>query len=291
VAPDREGLARDRRAFAEGRGVIVGTCDLIWVEGPDAERFLQGLLSNDVAALAAGESCPALLLDDKGRIRAGMTVHRDGPAGFTLVLDGSAGASVAATLADYHFSEDLEVLGPEPADRICCFEGISHPQVDVDIRGRLPGTRELIIDDLQEFLDGADLVPVAPDLFHLLRIEMGVPRIGVDTGQRTLVQEAGLEDLTVSFSKGCYLGQETVSRAQHRGGVRRRLRGLSADGPLPVGATVSADGTELGTLTSAAESPEHGHIGLAILRTQVAPGDRVQVDGRTARVSELPFAE
>ena len=97
--------------------------------------------------------------------------------------------------------------------------------------------------------------------------------------------------MAVSFSKGCYLGQETVARAQHRGAVRRHLRGLAADGPLEVGESIAADGREVGIVTSAADSPRFGHIGLAIVRDAAAPGTTVEL-GQTARpatVVELPF--
>jgi folate-binding protein YgfZ len=282
--------AAARTAFLEGRGVFAGECALIWVEGPDAERFLQGLLTNDVAALEPGMSCPALLLDDKGRIQAGMTVLRDAAEAFTLVLDPSFGVPVADALNGFHFSEQLEVLGPENAGRITAREGLSHPQVDIETVGRLPFSNEWIVGDTQAFLAETPLKALPSEVFHILRVENGVPHLGVDTNDRTLVQEAGLQAVTASFAKGCYLGQETVARLQHRGSTRRTLRGLHADAPLPLGAEVTGD-KPLGTITSAVTSPVLGPIGLAILRTDAAPGDRVTVDGQQATVVELPFGQ
>jgi len=246
-------------------------------------------LSNDVEALAVGQSCPALLLDDKGRIQAGMTVARDGEEAFTLVLDDAASHEVAHTLAGFHFSEDLEIIGPENAWRIVASRPIPNAHVDIEIHPRIPDTYEAIVGDLPLLLSSAPLVALSSDLFSMLRVEAGVPRIGVDTNTRTLVQEAGLEEVTVSFSKGCYLGQETVARVAHRGGVKRRLRGLTSATKLSAGADVTSGSATLGTITSATESPRYGHLGLAILRDRVDVGDEVQVGDATAEVARLPF--
>ena len=121
--------------------------------------------------------------------------------------------------------------------------------------------------------------------------------MGVNTGPSTLVQEAGLEDDAVSFEKGCYLGQETVARAEYRGRVNRRLRGLRlAAGPPAAGGRGAADGREVGRMTSVAATPDLGPIGLAILRREVEPGAAVEVEPGEgagapvrAEVVELPF--
>jgi tRNA-modifying protein YgfZ len=112
---------------------------------------------------------------------------------------------------------------------------------------------------------------------ELLRIRAGVARVGTDTGPTTLVQEAGFEARAVDFTKGCYLGQETVARAQHRGQVHRSIRGLVADAPLAVGAHVHFADRVVGTITSAAVDPELGAIALAILRREVPDGGAVGV--------------
>ena len=262
---------------------------LVWVEGPDAERFLQGLLSNDVAALAPGDAVPALLLDDRGHIVADMRVLREGPAAFTLVLDPAAAQGVADLLTRYHFSEDLELLGPEPADTLVVTA--APPAGTTALPGHVPGTWELLVDDVDAALRAAGLPEAPAGALEALRVERGAPRVGVDTGPRTLVQEAGLTERAVSFTKGCYLGQETVARAQHRGRVNRVLRGLASPSALTPGAEVRADGRVVGTVGSVAHSPRFGHVALAILRREVPPGADVWVDGLTgtACVVELPF--
>jgi folate-binding protein YgfZ len=114
----------------------------------------------------------------------------------------------------------------------------------------------------------------------------------VDTGPTTLVQEAGLEDTAVSFSKGCYLGQETVARIAFRGRVNRTLRGIALGAPASAGAALTHGGREVGRLTSAGVTPDLGPIGLAIVRAEVPVGDDVVVEGSPVpgRVVHLPFA-
>jgi tRNA-modifying protein YgfZ len=104
-------------------------------------------------------------------------------------------------------------------------------------------------------------------------------------------QEAGLNERAVSFSKGCYVGQETVARLHYRGKPNRHLRGLRLSEPAEPGAVLRLGDKEVGRLTSAVVSPTHGPIGLALVRRQAAPGDTVAVGdaGTTAQVVELPF--
>jgi len=275
--------------LADAPAAVRAHAALIWVEGPDAARFLQGLLSNDVAALGVGDAALALLLDERGHIVADMRVRRDDRTAFTLVADPGAAGGLAAALGRYHFSEDLEVIGPEPADTLV----VTAPPPDgvPAVPGLVPGTWELLADDPDAVLRATGLPEASPEALEALRVERGAPRVGVDTGPRTLVQEAGLESRAVSFAKGCYLGQETVARAQHRGRVNRVLRGLAADAPLTVGAEVRLGDRAVGTVTSVARSPRFGEIALAILRREAEPGARVSVGGAggTARVVELPF--
>src|SRR5699024_3558951 len=119
---------------------------------------------------------------------------------------------------------------------------------------------------------------VGADAVEAARIAAGVPRVGVDTGPKTLVQEAGLQDVAVSFTKGCYLGQETVARAQYGGRVNRTLRLLALEGPPPeLPAGVMLEGRPVGELTSAAPDADGSWSGLGILRRQAETGTRVSV--------------
>jgi folate-binding protein YgfZ len=289
------GLAAGYARLRRGEPVAVrGGAALIWLEGPDAGSFLQGLLSNDVAALADGAACPALLLDAKGHVRADMRVRNDGGGAFTVMVAPALAGEVADALQRYHFSEDLEILGPEAVELLTIGGGIAVPEglAQIALPGAVPGTRDIVVDDAAAALAALGVEEVPAEALELARIAAGVPRIGVDTGPTTLVQEAGLEDTAVSFAKGCYLGQETVARIAFRGRVNRTLRGIALGAPAAAGAALTHDGREVGRLTSVAVAPDLGPIGLAIVRAEVPPGGEVAVEGSSApaRVVTLPFA-
>jgi len=288
---------------------VPGACALVWVEGPDAASFLHGLLSNDIEGLAVGAVRCCLLLDGKGRIQADVRVARDGATAFTLVTWPHLGQVLADALEHFHVSEDLDVLGPEPSDLVTVGgiqpegiqpegiqpEGASIPPdaagVDLVLPGLVPGTLDLVVPDAAGAIDALGLPHAPGEALEARRIEAGVPRVGIDTGPSTLVQEAGLEDVAVSFDKGCYLGQETVARVAYRGHVNRRLRGLCLPASASPGSTVSAGGRNMGRVTSVAKSPERGWVALAMIRTSVATGACVEVDGvaGAGRVVTLPF--
>lgn len=278
------GRLRDGAPVAVRREAAV-----VWVEGPDAEGFLQGLLSNDVAALAPGGACAALVLDAKGHVVVELRAHRDAPDAFTLLAEPAAAATLVGLLERYHFSEDLEILGPEPVG-VVTLAGVAPPAGAVVVPGPLPATWDLVTDDPEGSITAAGATEAPPEALEMARVAAGVPRVGVDTGPATLVQEVGLEESAVSFSKGCYLGQETVARLQFRGHANRRLRGLSLEEPAPApGTPVRLDGREVGLLSSVAATPDLGAIGLAVVRREVEDGAVVDVGGSAARVVPLPF--
>jgi tRNA-modifying protein YgfZ len=278
-------------AAGEGAGVP-GACALLWVEGPEAGRFLQGLLTNDVLRLGPGESTYALLLTNRGRVRGDLRVVRDGEEAFTLVIEASQAPTLAQALEEMHFGERLDLIGPEPFELLTVGGGAPPSAVgDVTLPGLVPGTTDVVTADARGVLAALGLPEAPAEALEALRLEAGVPRFGADLTETSLVQEAGLERVAVSFDKGCYLGQETVARTQYRGHVNRLLRGLLLPAPAPVGAVVRAGDREVGRLSSVALSPARGPIALAVLRREVGAGDEVSVDGldRPARVVELPF--
>jgi tRNA-modifying protein YgfZ len=144
---------------------------------------------------------------------------------------------------------------------------------------------------LREALLEAGAVEVDPAAAEILRIEAGVPRFGAEMGAETMPAEAGIVERAVSFTKGCYIGQETVARLHYKGKPNRRLRGLRLSAPAEPGAPLRLGEREVGRLGSACVSPALGPIGLAILRREAEPGDEPAVgeDGVTARVVDLPF--
>jgi folate-binding protein YgfZ len=263
------------------------------VDGPDAAPFLQGLLTNDVAGLGAGSSCHALMLDSSGHVQADVRVARTAEDGFTIVADTGHGASLAALLDQFHFSEDVDIIGPEPFAMVTLVgPATTNPAgADLTLPGRIPGTQDLIGSDAAAIIAAAGAEPAAEGLAEALRIEAGVPRFGVDHTRANLVQEAGLETTAVSFDKGCYLGQETVARVHYRGQVNRRLAGVALDGPADPGAALLVEGRTVGTLTSVAVSEALGPIGLAIVRREAPAGSLVTVEGAglDGRIVDLPF--
>jgi len=137
----------------------------------------------------------------------------------------------------------------------------------------------------------AGALPVSDEAAECLRIESGRPRYGVDLDDGVIPQEAGLNQRAVSFTKGCYVGQETVARLFYKGKPNRELRGLRSDEQLPVGAVLSFADREVATVTSSTVSPRLGPLSLALVRRE-APIDSVvsASDGQTSVVSALPFS-
>jgi len=122
-----------------------------------------------------------------------------------------------------------------------------------------------------------------------VRIESGRPRFLFDVGTDTIPQEAGLNERAVSFTKGCYVGQETVARLHYKGKPNRHLRGLRLSAAMPPGTPLTLGEREVGALGSSVVSPRHGPIGLALIRREASPGDELAAGAATATVVELPF--
>lgn len=179
-------------------------------------------------------------------------------------------------------SERADVIGPEAVD-VLVVTGVV-PVGDIVAPGAIPGTTEVLVDDptaLARSL-GLDLSPLS--VLEALRVAAGIPTIGVDTGARTLVQEAGLTD-AVSFDKGCYLGQETVARLHYRGHANRRLCRIALAGAIAPGTDLVWGERAAGTATSVVEGPDGGWLALALVRREVPDGAEVQApDGTTGRV-------
>jgi folate-binding protein YgfZ len=140
-------------------------------------------------------------------------------------------------------------------------------------------------------LVAAGVAEVSEAAAEIVRVEHGRPRYGADLDDSVIPQEAGLNERAVSFTKGCYVGQETVARLYYRGKPNRHLRGLRFSAPVETGAVLRLGEKEVGRVTSAVVSPVHGPIGLALVRRQAEPGATVAVgdDGVTAEVTQLPF--
>jgi folate-binding protein YgfZ len=148
------------------------------------------------------------------------------------------------------------------------------------------------VERVRAALVSSGAVEVSETAAEVIRIESGRPRHGVELDETVIPQEAGLNDRAVSFTKGCYVGQETVARLHWRGKPNRHLRGLALSAPAPVGTELVRGEKVVGRIASAVESPVHGHIALAFVRREASPGDELALKETeaTATVVELPFS-
>jgi folate-binding protein YgfZ len=258
--------------------------DVVRASGPDTVSFLQGQLSQDVESMALDESRWSLLLQPTGKVDAWLRITRTADDEFVLDTDGGWGDAVIARLQRFKLRTkcDIESVNgwrclavrgatvDDPAARPIVWPGVE----GVDLLG----------DDVSPSSD----LPIDSDAFEALRIESGVPAMGRELTEATIPVEAGqwLIDASVSFTKGCYTGQELVARIDSRGGnAPRPIRGLRSSEPVALGAEITTtDGKQLGTVTSA-----YATIALAPLPRSVVPPADVLVDGAPARVVELPM--
>ncbi|MFQ5522484.1 MAG: YgfZ/GcvT domain-containing protein [Acidimicrobiia bacterium] len=259
--------------------------DLVWFRGGDAFQFLDGLISQDLESMAPGEVRRSLLLAPRGKLDHLLWVLRD-EEDLGLVTDSGRGEELAATLGRYRIRVDVTIEGEsDPVWLTVGDEGGPGPGTWRRSEGGLeadlswPGVPRTLVVGPRPQLD-----PGSTDEYEALRIAAGESRWGVDVDERTIPQEAGLEEVAVSFTKGCYLGQELVARIDSRGHVNRLLRILEFDGEPPVrGEPVIHGDREVGTVTSVA-----GGRGLAMIRREVADGDEVVVGGVRATVRAIP---
>lgn len=299
------------------------------MSGEDRVSFLQGMVSNDVGSLQPGQGCPATLLTEHGRIVADLRVYALKDR-FLLDLDARIKDKTVAALERFIIADDVElealgqatlaVLGPL-APGLLTAAGVSLSLTDAGqhTEVRLAETPVRIVRVPETGLNGYELLlprpraeavwqalvragqplgacPVGLHALNILRIEAGIPWYGLDMDEDRIVLEVGLEH-TISFNKGCYLGQEVVERASARGRVNRKLSGLLVRGAVPPqsGDKLFHDTREVGWITSAVISPCLGRpIALGYVRREhLEPGTQLRIDTNgtpmIAEVVVLPF--
>ena len=274
---------------------------LLIVGGPEAAEYLQGQLTNDTEAIEPGGWIYAALLDRKGHMQADMRVLRPGEGpDLWLDLEPEGLAAASRHLQMYKIGREVEVVDASDAHTLFSLIGPRATEVARPVEAaslRTEAGVDLIVplaerDRVRDALLAAGAVEVSPEAAEILRIEAGRPRFGAEMGTETMPAEAGIVEQAVSFTKGCYIGQETVARLHYKGKPNRHLRGLklSGAGARP-GDAIHLGEKEVGRLGSAGVSPAFGPIGLAILRREAEPGATVAVgeDGVTAQVTALPF--
>ena len=284
--------------------------------GSAGKDFLQGQVSNDVESLSAGEGCYAAFLTPKGKMLGDLRIL---DAGDELLLDTERVAlqELFNMIRRFSIGYDVELhkrtvqrglfslLGPG-AEAVIGGAGslaeAEHAHAVVSIGG--VGARAIRTDVGVDLLcDAADseallaavteagAMPVSEAVAECVRVEHGRPRYGIDLDDSVIPQEAGLNERAVSFTKGCYVGQETVARLYYRGKPNRRLQGLRLSAAASPGDELVFEGRVVGRVGSVALSPRFGPIALGLVRREAPLGAVVQLgSGVAAEVVGLPFS-
>lgn len=271
--------------------------DVLTLSGPETLAYLQGQLSQDVAGLAVGDVTWAFVLQPQGKVDAWVRVDRAGVEEVRLDVDAGQGEALLARLTRFKLRTKtdlvltpsvpvLAIRGAEVADGLPCgWPGV----VGSDLFDPIPDEPP------------ADLPPGAVTLddegYEALRIAAGMPIHGAEISTDTIPAELGqwVIDASVSFTKGCFTGQELVARIDSRGGnVPRHLRGLVVAGlesPAPGDTVVAEDGREVGIVTSSAQAADGRLLALALVHRSIEPPATVTVDGFVTEVTTLPIPD
>jgi folate-binding protein YgfZ len=330
AATQTDQAGAEQRALREGCGLLDRSeRGKLALTGAGAVEFLNGQVTNELANLRSGEGRYAAFLTAKGKMLGDLrilAVGDDGdgvPAELLLDTERSALQALFDMIRRFKVGYDVElhkrtlergllsligpasgrVAGTDGADRASTpllSEEHANAPVQIDGIAALAIRTDVGIDLLcdaadTERLRGALLArgaqAVSEQAAECVRVEHGRPRYGVDIDESTIPQEAGLNERAVSFTKGCYVGQETVARLFYKGKPNRHLRGLRLSAPVAGGEELRLGERTMGHLGSVALSPALGPIALALVRREAAPGETVQVGdaGVSAHVVELPF--
>jgi folate-binding protein YgfZ len=217
------------------------------VRGLDAADYLQRMVSNDVEALTVGEACDALLLTAKARVIAPLRILRRAEQDFLVLTEPELGETVRAQLLRTRFAAKAEIE-PEEHESWLILGG-------EEVLDDRPAGEEVGEEELERW-----------------RIEAGVPRWGREIDEKILPAEAGLDETHISFSKGCYPGQEPIARQRYRGKVNRKLRVLDVEGEAEPGTELILDGKTVGRITSAVPG-----VALAYVRVEVPEDAQMQL--------------
>ena len=258
--------------------------DLVWLRGADAVRFVNDLISQEIATAEPGTVHRSLLLGPQGKLDHILWALK-GEEEVGLVTDPGLGEALATTLERYRIRVDVKIEQEQaPSWLVVGDAGVAPGRwerigggLEADVSWRQV-RRVLVVGEKPDVRGGNQ------EEYEAARIASGEPRWGMDVDERTIPQETGLVEASIDFDKGCFLGQELVARIDSRGGqVPRRLRVLELDGEgIEVEAPVLAGEKEVGKVSSVS-----GRLALASIRREVSPGDTVTVGGNTALVREV----
>jgi tRNA-modifying protein YgfZ len=289
------------------------------LRGADAIEFLNGQVTNELADLRPGQGRYAAFLTHKGKMLGDLRVLAvdGGDQQLELLLDTERVAlqSLFDMIRRYKVGYRVElhkrtlergllsVMGPRAASALAVELGETEydsAAVEIDDVAALAIRTDLGVDlmcaaedseRLAAALRARGIEPVQEGSAECLRVERGRPRYGLDLDETVIPQEAGLNERAVSFTKGCYVGQETVARLFYKGKPNRHLRGLLLSGAAPSGAELRLGERVVGRLGSVASSPLLGPIALALVRREATPGTLLEVgeQGVRGELVELPF--
>jgi folate-binding protein YgfZ len=297
----------------------------IVLTGSDRVRWLNGMVTNNIRDLAVGRGVYAFLLNPQGHILGDLYAYNRGES-LMIESERSQSSKLLATFEHYIIMDDVEVN--DVSEKLTAI-GIAGPKAREVLRAvgfEIPPLEPLQLVDvtwqnvaltvvrgdnasvesyelwlspnqvapLRYELIKAGATPSGTTALELLRIAAGIPRYGQDIRERDLPQETE-QQRAVHFSKGCYIGQEIVERIRSRGNVHRKFTGFEVQGPLPtMGATIQADGRDIGEITSTASLPLAGGdraVALGYIRREAAtPGTQLQAGGSQLSVAALPFS-
>ena len=290
--------------YAALRGAA-GVLDLsarsrLCLTGPDRQRFMHGQVTNDVNKLNVGEGCYAALVTAKGKLQTDLNIYC---LPDEILLDFEPGLSqrIAERFEKYIIADDVQIVDVAPHYGLITLQGPSAAEIlkkpnlvtalpeqpyafvtakrsEQDIycarhsRGSAAGYDLFVpvadVAALMGEIESAGAVCCRPEALEMVRIEAGIPRFGVDMDETNLAPEA-IEAAAINYAKGCYIGQEVISRIRAYGQVAKALRGLKLSLPAQRGDKLFADGKEVGYVTSALTSPEFGvNIGLGYVRRE-----------------------
>jgi tRNA-modifying protein YgfZ len=327
-APE-DALEDEYRALVEGCGVVDRSQrGKLALTGAGALEFLNGQVTNELSSLHPGTGCYAAFLTHKGKMLGDLRIlavdededargHEPGaPAALLLDTERVALQGLFDMIRRFKVGYDVELhkrtvergelslIGPDAAV-IAAAEGLAqteHANAPVEIDGisALAVRTDVGVDvicaaaftpALSAALGARGARAISEQAAECLRVERGRPRYGIDLDDSVIPQEAGLNERAVSFTKGCYVGQETVARLYYKGKPNRHLRGLRLSAPAASGEELRLGERPVGRLGSAVLSPRLGPIALALLRREATPGSTVSVGeaGASAEVLELPF--
>ena len=263
--------------------------DVIRVAGPDAGKYLQGQLTQDVLAMAEGESAWSFLLNPDGKVNAWLRITHIGEHKYLLDMDSDSGEVVLARLLRFKLRTDCEL-------NLEKWEGITIIGKDASSFAGKPSSEQIAAQTLWPQISSVDIIggdtkalferfPESKQSYDFLRIVNCIPKMGAELHEKVIPAETGLVEKSVSFSKGCYTGQELVARIDSRGNkVPKNLMLVTCQEGMAIGDEVEVDGFSVGQLTSVATG-SNLTVGLAYIARKASTASEGKVKGNTVSIN------